>query len=331
MNQDLKKVRALGLLSGGLDSILSGVVLRDQGIAVEWISFETPFFSAENARQAAARLGIRLTVENITPVYIEMLKDPPCGYGQAMNPCLDCHALMFKMAGKTLVAEGFDFLFSGEVLGQRPMSQTRSSLRYVEKRSGFDGHILRPLSARLLAETIPEKKGLVNREKLYDISGRSRKPQMMLVKKFGITEYPAPAGGCLLTDKNFSARLKDLLNYQDTHSEEDFYLLQYGRHIRLGDTTKIIVGRTKSDNENIAGFYDPAKHTIIRVKKIPGPITLMIPDVNLASIKLAAQICVRYSKAPQDRPVEVEVVRPQGRETIKVFALPPEKIRHLLI
>ncbi len=170
-----KKIKALGLCSGGLDSILSALVLRNQGVDVEWITFETPFFSPEKAKKAADMTGIPLYVSDITDPYLKMLKNPSCGYGKNMNPCLDCHTLMFRFAGERMKIEKFDFLFSGEVLGQRPMSQTRPSLRYVEKHSGFEEYILRPLSAKKLPETLPEKKGLVDRERLLDFSGRSRK------------------------------------------------------------------------------------------------------------------------------------------------------------
>jgi tRNA U34 2-thiouridine synthase MnmA/TrmU len=185
MNNHENKVRALGLCSGGLDSILSAIVLKNQGIAVEWISFETPFFSSEKARLAASRLQIPLMVRNITRPYLAMLRDPPCGYGQHMNPCMDCHALMFHMAGEVMNDRKMDFLFSGEVLGQRPMSQTRSSLRYVEKHSGCREVIVRPLSAKLLEETLPEKKRLVDRSLLLGLSGRSRKPQIQLARAWG--------------------------------------------------------------------------------------------------------------------------------------------------
>ena len=171
MNLSSGKVRALGLCSGGLDSMLSALVLREQGIEVEWITFETPFFNAKKARKASQMTGIPLTVKPIFPVYMKMLKNPPAGYGKHMNPCMDCHALMFKLAGEMMQENQFDFLFSGEVAGQRPMSQNKTSLRYVEKHSGFEGYILRPLSAKNLPETIPEKKGLINRELLLDIQG----------------------------------------------------------------------------------------------------------------------------------------------------------------
>jgi len=331
------KVRALGLCSGGLDSMLAALILRKQGIEVEWINFETPFFSSAKARQAAHLTKIPITVKNITSAYLKMLKNPPCGYGKHMNPCLDCHALMFKFAGTVMKENRFDFLFSGEVLGQRPMSQTKPSLRYVEKHSGFDGYILRPLSAQRLPVTIPEKEGLVNRELLLDIAGRSRKAQMKLAKEFGVTDYPAPAGGCLLTDKGYSNRLRDLFDHTENFTEEELHLLKYGRHFRCDQHTKIIVGRTKQDNENILRHYSPAEHIVIELKDLAGPIVLLLTSVFLSKrgcqdiIVLAASICAGYSKAPSNKQIDVMVVTPQGQEIIKVIGTPPADIKHLMI
>ncbi len=331
MNLQPQKIRALGLCSGGLDSILAALVLRRQGIYVEWVTFETPFFSAEKARQAAQITGIPLSIKNITAPYLQMLKNPPCGYGQNMNPCMDCHALMFRHAGEIMKDKGFDFLFSGEVVGQRPMSQTKSSLRYVEKNSGFDGLILRPLSAKRLPETIPERKGLVKREVLLNISGRSRKPQIDMAIKFGIADYPAPGGGCLLTDKIFSIRLKDLFNHRETCSENELYLLKHGRHFRLNENIKIIVGRTQKDNESILKYFNPATDTLIKVKNFPGPTTLIPHTDDREAIVPAASICAGYSKSKGTTPVEVSIKTPSGQEIIKVQGIPPLDVRHLMI
>ena len=269
MKKKNKPVRALGLCSGGLDSMLAGLVLRDQDIDVAWITFETPFFNAAKARKASNMTGIPLTVKSIFNVYMKMLKNPPAGYGKHMNPCMDCHALMFKLAGELMRAKNFDFLFSGEVLGQRPMSQNKSSLGYVEKHSGFKGYIVRPLSARNLPLTIPEKEGLVERDRLLDISGRGRNRQIKLAQKFGISDYPAPAGGCLLTDKNFSNRLRDLFDHQDECTEEELHLLKHGRHFRLNPNAKLIVGRTEDDNENILKYHNPTADTVLDLKDFP--------------------------------------------------------------
>ncbi len=323
--------RGLGLCSGGLDSRLAALVLRRQGIEVKWITFETPFFSSQKAREAARSLNIPIQVKNITPVYLTMLKNPSCGYGQHMNPCLDCHALMFKLAGRIMKKEGFDFLFSGEVLGQRPMSQTRPSLRYVEKQSGFAGYILRPLSAKKLDETIPEKEGMVDREKLLGFAGRSRKPQIRLAEEFGVSDYPAPAGGCLLTDKRFSNRLKDLFDHKAPCTEDALHLLKYGRHLRLDAETKIIVGRTKSDNENILKYHNPDSDIVIKMKRFPGPIVLIPEGGSEKMIWQAASICAGYSKAPKDAPTEVEVTSDGGVQNIRVVGTCPAEISHLML
>jgi tRNA U34 2-thiouridine synthase MnmA/TrmU len=311
--------------------MLSGVVLREQGIDVEWVSFETPFFAASKARKASRITGIPLTVKSIFTNYIVMLRNPPAGYGKRMNPCLDCHTLMFRLAGEIMREKGFDFLFSGEVLGQRPMSQTKSSLRYVEKHSGMGGYILRPLSARLLPETIPEQQGLVNRERLLDIHGRGRKEQIALAKKFGITDYPAPAGGCLLTDKGFSARLKDLFDHGGDCTEAEFELLKFGRHFRLNRQAKLIVGRTEEDNENILRRHNPQKDVVLDVRDYPSPVGLLQGAADKAGTHLAAAICVGYSRAPKLSPVDVRVKRSTGEEMIQTIAVLPDDVRKLMI
>ena len=272
---DSRIVRALGLCSGGLDSILSALLLREQGVDVQWITFETPFFSADKARKAAAATGVPLTIRRITPVYMEMMRSPSVRFGKNMNPCMDCHALMFRLAGEMMSERGLDFLFSGEVLGQRPMSQNRTSLRYVEKHSGYDGYILRPLSALRLPETMMEQNGLVARHRLLGITGRSRKQQLELAKTFGLTDFPAPAGGCLLTDKIFSRRLKDLLDHQADCPEKDLELLNHGRHLRLTASTKIVVGRTRQDNDQIGRCIDPQTDMVLKTKDFPGPLVVI--------------------------------------------------------
>jgi tRNA U34 2-thiouridine synthase MnmA/TrmU len=331
MNNHENKVRALGLCSGGLDSILSAIVLKNQGIVVEWISFETPFFSSEKARLAASRLQIPLMVRNITRPYLAMLRDPPCGYGQHMNPCMDCHALMFHMAGEVMNDRKMDFLFSGEVLGQRPMSQTRSSLRYVEKHSGCREVIVRPLSAKLLEETLPEKKGLVDRSLLLGLSGRSRKPQIQLARAWGIADYPAPAGGCLLTETVYSSRLKDLFDRGADCSENALHLLKYGRHIRLNGQVKIIVGRTLQDNTAILDRHDPSRDMVIKTTQIPGPVVLIPLGAGNDDILQAASICAGYSKAPENSQVSVEVISPGNVTTLWIARMRPESIQSMMI
>jgi tRNA U34 2-thiouridine synthase MnmA/TrmU len=331
MNTEKQKPRALGLCSGGLDSMLAGLILRKNGIEVEWVTFETPFFNAAKARRASQITGIPLTVKPIYPVYIEMLKNPPAGYGKCMNPCMDCHSLMFRLAGELMQEKGFDFLFSGEVLGQRPMSQNKTSLRYVEKHSGFDGYIVRPLSGRNLPETIPEKEGLFERDILLDIKGRGRKEQIKLAAEFGIKDYPAPAGGCLLTDKGYTNRLRDLFEHQENCTEEELHLLKFGRHYRLNPQTKLIVGRTQKDNEDILKYHHPKRDIVLDVKEFPSPIGLIPHGAEKDVLMLAASICTGHSKAPQMAPVKVVVKTGRKKKTVQVIALQPDDVRKLLI
>ncbi len=332
MNENKKKVKALGLCSGGLDSILSGVVLARQGVDVVWVSFETPFFSAEKARRASDMTGIPLIVTDIFHRYLPMLKNPPAGYGRYMNPCMDCHALMFRIACEQMPQIGADFLFSGEVMGQRPMSQTKSSLRYVEKHSGCEGRILRPLSAKRLPESDMEKRGLVDRQRLFDFTGRSRKPQIRLARELGIVDYPAPGGGCMLTDPNYSKRVNDLLDHVENPEWEDFELLQYGRHIRLSTGVKLVAGRYLEDNNHILSLYRPETDVRIVMKDKPGPVGL-IPrcDPEEERIKTGAAICAGYGQGADDESVQVIVTSPKIHETLSVIPIKPDQISTLVI
>lgn len=321
MNENKRKAKALGLCSGGLDSTLAGVVLKRQGVEVVWVAFETPFFNAARAKKASEATGIPLVVRDITERYLPMLKNPAAGYGRQMNPCMDCHALMFRIAGQMMDEIGADFLFSGEVTGQRPMSQTRSSLRYVEKHSGFDGLILRPLSAKRLPETEMEKTGLVDREQLLDFSGRSRKPQIALAESLGITDYPAPAGGCLLTDPNFSRRARDLIDSVPDAGKTDFLLLGHGRYIRISSDAKLVVGRNKSDNAMLLSLYRPELDVKIFMHDVPGPVGLVPRGGPDPDVRTAAALCAGYARAPADRPAGVQIDSPKGKSHLEVIPL----------
>ncbi len=287
-------VKALGLFSGGLDSMIAVRLLQEQGICVIPVCFVTPFFGPEKAQAGARHLGLDLQVIDITDIHLEMLKNPRYGYGKNMNPCIDCHGLMFREAGMRMNQYGAQFLFSGEVVGERPMSQNKNSLRAVEKLSGFQGYILRPLSAQLLPETIPEQQGLVDRSRLLAISGRSRKPQIELARRFGITSYPEPAGGCKLTEPGFSKRLRDLMTHSPAITRDDLELLKIGRHLRLSDRVKVIIGRNKKENDllrSMAGECD----TLLWTCQVPGPVALVVGDADEQAIMLAAAACARYS------------------------------------
>ena len=332
MDNSTPKVKALGLCSGGLDSMLAALVLKRQMINVTWVSFETPFFSSANARKASEHTGIPLIVKQITPVYMEMLKNPRAGYGKNMNPCMDCHALMFRLAGEIMAKDRYDFLFSGEVVGQRPMSQRKQAMRYVEKHSGMEGVILRPLSAKLLPETEAEKSGLVDRSRLLDISGRSRKPQIELAGEFGITEYPAPAGGCLLTDPGYSRRLRDLFDHEQDIQETDLHLLKYGRHLRMHANLKLVVGRNQKENNEIESlaFSNPNRYILLCPQSFAGPRVVAPKTASPEDLKEAAAICVGYSKVPLGE-VMMHSGPSHGENKITVTGRSPDDLRPFII
>ena len=299
--------KALGLLSGGLDSILACLVLRRAGVEVAALSFESPFFSADKAKKAAAAHDIPLSVVNVSREHLDtVVKNPRYGYGSNMNPCIDCHAFMLRKAAEIAVQRGMDFVFTGEVLGQRPMSQNRQALGTVAKASGVGHMLLRPLSAKLLPTTPMEESGLVDREKLLDLSGRGRKPQMTLAEEFGVKDYPAPAGGCLLTEPVFSKRFKDLLAHEPVSELEEIELLKVGRHLRLSDRAKLVVGRNQGENQRLE-LLAPA-HTIRLVTLgYSGPLGLYMGPKDAPEFERAAAIVAGYGKAPLDRAVKVEV------------------------
>ena len=241
-------MKAITLLSGGLDSTLASKMVMDQGVELEAVNFLTVFCTCTHrgesclaSQKAVNRLGIPLRVFNVSDEYLDVVKHPKHGYGSHMNPCIDCRIFMLKKTQAYMKEIGASFIVTGEVLGQRPMSQRRDAMRLIEKEAELDGFILRPLSAKLLPATVPEKEGWVSREKLLDIQGRSRKPQMRLADHFGIQDYPCPAGGCLLTDPGFSMRLRDLALHEPDFSLNDVHLLKTGRHFRLSPKGKLIV------------------------------------------------------------------------------------------
>lgn len=290
------KPKALVLFSGGLDSILATEILKRQGIKVIGVTFKSHFFNSKQAQKAAKELGLKLKIIDFSKEHLEMVKKPKHGYGKNMNPCIDCHTLMLKKAKEIMEREGFDFVATGEVLEERPMSQNKEALKLVEKESSLSGFLLRPLSAKLLKETIPEKKGLVDREKLFSISGRSRKKQIALAKKFGVKEYPTPAGGCLLTDPGFSKRLRELLEKNPDSKGNDIELLKYGRHF-FEDSIKIIVGRDEEENNKIRKL-SKKNDIIIEMENYMGPTTLVRSynkKITKKTLEKAKQLTKYYS------------------------------------
>jgi tRNA U34 2-thiouridine synthase MnmA/TrmU len=307
-------MKALCVFSGGLDSMLAAELIRDQGIDVLALFFETPFFTSGKASVSAESMGLPFKVVDITKRHLEIVKNPKNGYGGNMNPCIDCHALMFRVAGEMLKEEGADFVITGEVLGQRPMSQNRASLMMVSNESGLNRLLLRPLSAKLLPVTIPETRGWVNREKLENIQGRSRKPQMTLAEELGIKEYPSPAGGCLLTDKIFSRRLKDLFLSDNRVEIIDIELLKIGRHFKISPDAKLIVGRNKKENENLRSLVTN-KDLLFSAMEVPGPTALLKADQNDSYLQVAAEVAASYSDAGVGEDVKV-LIKGESGQTI---------------
>lgn len=303
-------VRALAMISGGLDSILAARLIKEQGIEVIGICFRSYFFNEENAKRMTKQIGIRLEVVDFSKEHFEMVKNPSHGWGKNMNPCIDCHSMMMRYSGELLEKFNADFIITGEVLNQRPMSQNKSALNIVKKQSGFSEKILRPLCAKNLDPTPMEVNGLVDREMLLDISGRSRKVQMELADKWGIKDYPSPAGGCKLTDPNYSIRLKELVERKENVTEKDIHLLKYGRHFITDDKTKIIVTRTAEEGESIKVLLN--KNDLMFLTSKYNGAMVIIPEGNNPTendIIIACRMAVRYSKGKDEESVEVKFGR----------------------
>ena len=293
-----KKARGLSLLSGGLDSQLAVCVLREAGAEVEGVTFETPFFSSEAARKAAAALNLKLHVIDFTDDEVALIEHPPHGFGGAMNPCIDCHARMIARAGDLMQTLGYDFVATGEVLNQRPMSQNKQSLGVVEKCSGLKGRLVRPLCARLLDPTLPETEGLLDRTKLLGLSGRRREPQMELAKKFGLIDYPSPAGGCKLTEKGFGRRLKDLKDHEGLRERRLLELLNIARRFRLPDGTGVILGRDVRENRILRHEMKPTD-TLVAPVSVPGPTALVPAVASSADLDLVRRLVCAWSRYDQ--------------------------------
>lgn len=316
-------IRALGLMSGGLDSTLAAHVMQLQGIEVLGLHFSTGFCVADRHRlightnkkdkpyrndalHAGAQLRVPVEIVDIKDDYLpKVVLNPKHGYGSGMNPCIDCRIFMLQRAKEILEDRGYDFIFTGEVLGQRPMSQRRPPMHAIEAESGVEGLLLRPLSAKVLPPTLPEMQGWVDREKLYGIVGRSRQVQMELADEFGLIDYPQPAGGCcFLPDASFAKKLRDLLVHRGNDVDpDDMMLLKLGRHFRIGDDTKIIVGRHESENDFLERFR--SGRGSVWMDKFSSPLTLIEGPASAADLELACRITARYSAGRNEEKVPV--------------------------
>ena len=309
-------VKAIGLLSGGLDSTLAVRLILEQSVKVFAISFVTPFCTCtkqgcqNQAKKVSDEFGVELKIIGLGEDYIRVIKNPKYGYGKNMNPCIDCRILMFSKAREYMGEIGASFIFTGEVLGQRPMSQHLKAMGIIEKESRLEGRILRPLCAKLLKLTIPEIEGMVDRSKLLALCGRSRKSQISLAHAKGITEYPCPAGGCRLTDPNFARRLQEAFEHGET-SLADVVLLRYGRHFRLPNGTKVIIGRNEIENTFLKQHSN--SNLTLELTSFAGPVVLLNSSADEENIRLAAGLCVAFSDYRGIEPVNVSV---QGREIL---------------
>jgi tRNA U34 2-thiouridine synthase MnmA/TrmU len=298
-------MKAVALLSGGLDSTLSLKLIIDQGISVTAVNFLTPFCLCDGkkgCRKKASRisksLNIELKIFNISEEYLQVVKAPRYGYGKRLNPCIDCRILMFKKAGEFMKEIGASFLITGEVLGQRPMSQNRQALSIIEREAGLEGLILRPLSAKVLPESIPEKKGWVSREALLEITGRARRTQLELASRYNLKEYACPAGGCLLTDPIFSLKARDLLN-SDMFTRENITLIKCGRYFPLNKKVKLVVGRHQAENEKLKTLLKPGDIALETEGK--GPFGLVRGEATPEEIEIGARILGYYSKSKGEK------------------------------
>ncbi|MDA8172632.1 MAG: thiamine biosynthesis protein [Nitrospiraceae bacterium] len=345
MSASPKKRKAVALLSGGLDSTLAILLVKRLGIDVTALTFLTHFgcdisdssSCSKNPFPAAERFGFTVKLSHLADKFIEIVKNPKFGHGRNMNPCVDCRILMLREAGEFMRITGADFIVTGEVLGQRPMSQRRDSFPLIDREAGLKGLVLRPLSAKLLPPTLAEEKGFLDRDKLMDISGRGRKPQMRLAEEFGLTDYPNPAGGCLLTEPNYSWRLKELLHYNANPPVRELNLLRAGRHFRIG-AAKVIAGRNEAENNLIESLAAPGE-TLLRAEGCGSPTVLITEgksglvaglvtggDAAAAAseiIRAAASICARYSDNKDAPPVSV-VLETDGRSRL-LAAMPADE------
>ncbi len=322
------KAKAVALLSGGLDSILAAALTLRLGFEVVGLSIVTGF-ETDRARQEAViasgrELGISIRLLEAGDDYLEVIKHPRFGYGSAVNPCLDCRIFMFRKAREFMQEAGAEFVVTGEVLGQRPMTQHYRALRLTAEESGLGDRLVRPLSGRLLPATYPEKRGWVRREDWLDIQGRSRRRQLELARAWRLERYSQPAGGCLLTDKTYAARLRDLFRHRgaDALRREDFQLLRLGRHFRISPGVKLVVGRNREENERLAEFA--RDRIVLEFPNVPGPTALIEGTPTEAELELAARIAARYSDAAPGGSVVVEVTEEADTRTLEVTPLPTD-------
>ena len=309
------KHKALALFSGGLDSILAVRMMLDQGITVEALNFSLPFNTCSDedsgrdseAVRIARQLEIPVTVIRFGAEFLDLIRNPQHGYGKGVNPCVDCRIHMLRKAKKHMEESGADFIITGEVLGQRPMSQRRDTMRLVERESCLEGLLLRPLSAQHFEPTIPEREGWVDRKKLLDIKGRSRKEQMRMAHDIGVRDFPNPAGGCLLAEISFAPKVRDLFDHCDQLDPRDFRLLRIGRHFRIAEDTKLIIGRDRNDNKLLEQALRTGETALFWMDGNT-PLAVLVGKQDEQCLDLAARLLLRYTRAEAGTICRVRVV-----------------------
>jgi len=322
------KRKALALLSGGLDSTLAVKVMLEQGIEVEALNFTSPFCTCtgknagckSEAVRVAEEFGIPIKVMHKGVDYLELVRRPKHGYGKGMNPCIDCRIFLLRKAREYMTESGADFVITGEVLGQRPMSQRRHTLDIIERESGLTGLLLRPLSAKHFEPTLPEQQGWVDRQQLLAIQGRSRKEQIQLAKELDVQNYPCPAGGCLLTEVSFVSKVKDVFDHSDQLNLRDFRLLKVARHFRVGPRSKALIGRNEAENELLSRNVQPGEATL-RWLEGSSPLGVLMGVVDDALLETSAKILLRYTRAETGAECRVKVLI-DGEE--RVIVVPNE-------
>lgn len=324
------KKKALALLSGGLDSTLAVKMVKEMGFELEAVHFTTPFCQCDKCSvdTTAEQLDIKVHHLFMGDEFLSLVVNPPHGRGSQMNVCIDCRIMMLKKAKNLAEQINAGFLVTGEVLGQRPMSQQGSTMRLIEKEAGVEDIVLRPLSGKLMKLTRMEEEGIVSRDSLLEISGRRRLPQFELAEKLGVYDYPCPSGGCLLTDPEFAARLRDYIENEGTPTLETILMLKVGRHFRVG-STRIIVGRNKLDNSILDGFANRGV-TRLEVESYNGPVTLIMGD-SVDSLEVGAKFTARYSDAPKDEPVWVTIREGESIRRIQCISAENDLVNSLRI
>ncbi len=323
-------IKALCLVSGGLDSALAARLMQEQNIDIIALYFVNPFASCgereEGAppRRVAESLGVDLMAVPFEPDYLDVISHPCHGYGSNVNPCIDCRIYMLRQARKIMDGLGASFVVTGEVVGQRPMSQKLNTMRCIEKASTLEGYLVRPLSAQLLSPTIPEEKGWIRREELLAISGRSRKDLMRLARDKGLSGYASPGGGCLLTDPRFAEKMRDTMSHNEL-TENAVSLLKVGRHFRLPLGSKLVIGRNEAENESLAGLATE-QDTLLDTVSNPGPIAILQGGRASEEEELAARMVARYSDGKASSVVTVSIKSPEGSRTLDAEPMNPQEV-----